>query len=285
MPIHIGFDLGIRNLAYCMVEHGETAWKILHWDNIDLLEQGQSSQTSRSCVACPSKATYCSGDKRWCTTCATGIRRKKKATEVPLLPVLPCGKDVKSLRALACSIGIENAKKMKKDTLLLTLSSRYLMPWTPAKAADASLTDIRRAMNTWLDSMLPTFASSSLIRLENQPVLKGPTMKSVQIILFTLLGSRLEREHAWTGTIEFVHAGKKVTVPRAGPATIPAGPTGSAADPVHVADGEAYRARKKAAETEVLERLTASGSSWLPFFQSRTKKNDLADACLMALRL
>jgi hypothetical protein len=115
--------------------------------------------------------------------------------------------------------------------------------------------------------MLPTFAQSSLIRLENQPVLKGPTMKSVQIILFTLLGSRLEREHAWTGSIAFVHAGKKVAVD----ADLP--------------EGEAYRTRKKAAETEVLERLTVSGSSWLPFFQSRTKKNDLADAFLMALRL
>ena len=267
MPIHIGFDLGIRNLAYCVVEHGETGWKILHWDNIDLLESGQSSQTSRLCVACPSKATYTSGDKRWCTTCATGIRRKKKATELPTVPVLPCATDVKSLRSLACSIGIDGAKKMKKDALLLTLSSRYLLPWTPAKAADASLTEIRRSMNTWLDSMLPTFALSSLIRLENQPVLKGPTMKSVQIILFTLLGSRLEREHAWTGSIEFVHAGRKVTVD----ADLP--------------EGEAYRARKKAAETEVMERLTVSGSSWLPFFQSRTKKNDLADAFLMALRL
>jgi hypothetical protein len=33
--------------------------------------------------------------------------------------------------------------------------------------------------------------------------MKGPTMKSIQIMLFTLLGHRLEREHGWCGEIVF----------------------------------------------------------------------------------
>lgn len=284
MPIHVGFDMGIRNLAYCVIEHAENSWKILNWDNIDLLENGQSSQLSKTCVACTGKALYIYSDgKKWCKGCATGTRRKKTATEKPSLPVLPCAQDVKSLRALAVDLDIPLGKKMKKDELLKTFSSRYLMPWTPPKSADASLTDIRKAMNSWLDTVLPTFSKSSLIRLENQPVLKGPTMKSVQIILFTLLGHRLEREHGWVGRIEFVHAGYKsrdiapAPVPSAVPSSAPAlTPT--------QAEGIAYRARKKGAESDVLEHLTKCQSSWLPFFQGRQKKSDLADAFLMALR-
>ena len=270
--------MGIRNLAYCMIEHlPDNTWKILHWDNIDLLANGQSSQSSKQCVGCETVARYCSSDlKKWCTACATG-KRKKQVQDKPSNPVLLCAQDAKSLRNLAISLDIEGAKKMKKDDLLAILSTRYLMPWTPPKAADASLTDIRRAMDTWLDTVLPTFKLASLIRLENQPVLKSPTMKSVQILLFSLLGHRLEREHGWTGAIEFVHAGYK---------SKDVAPVVSTESLTAVqAEGQAYRERKKTAETDVLGHLTRVGSSWLPFFEGRTKKSDLADAFLMALRL
>ena len=165
---------------------------------------------------------------------------------------------------------------MKKDELMKELSQRYLFPWSPPKASDASLTDLRRAMDSWLDTMLPTFRQASVIRLENQPVLKGPTMKSVQMILFTLLGHRLERDYGWTGTIELVHAGTKSKDVVA--------PVGTAELTATQAEGQAYRARKKTAEADVLGHLTRVGSPWLVFFQAQTKQSDLADACLMALR-
>jgi hypothetical protein len=47
----------------------------------------------------------------------------------------------------------------------------------------------------------------------------------------------------------------------------------------------AYRARKKTAENDVLDILTKAGvSDWRTFFEHRSKKSDLADAFLMALR-
>lgn len=278
MPIYLGFDMGIRNLAYCMVEHTDDTWNILHWDNIDLLENGQSSQISNQCVACSSKAQYIHDDKRWCKGCATNTKKKRTLLLKPSVPILPCQQDAKSLRNLAVSIEIEGAKKLKKDELLAKLSHLYLMPWKPQKSTDASLTDIRRAMDKWLQTMLHTFSKSSVIRLENQPVMKGPTMKSVQIILFTLLGHRLEKDYDWKGSLEFVHAGTKTK----NAPVIPVSDSLTSAQ----ADGAAYRARKKTAETDVLDILTklSSSSPWLAFFQSRKKKSDLADAFLMAMR-
>jgi hypothetical protein len=167
---------------------------------------------------------------------------------------------------------------------------RYLMPWKPAKAMDSSLQDIRRAMDAWLNSVLPTFRSATLIRLENQPVMKGPTMKSVQMILFTLLSHRLEREYGWTGAIEFVHAGVKTkeAEERAPAATVPATAAPAAAPLSSTAEeSAAYRARKKTAETEVADILKRGGDrvgDWLAFFNGRSKKSDLADAFLMAMR-
>lgn len=270
MSVHLGFDMGIRNLAFCLIRHEADTWSILAWDNVDLLSGGQSAQDARRC-ACQSPAAWCNGDELWCKGCATGIRRKKTATLIPTKPVLPCGLTVKELRDL------KGDKKAKKEDLLKWATEQYLMPWKAPKATHPSLQGLRKAMDSWLDRMLPTFAQATLIRLENQPVMKGPTMKSVQIMLFTLLGHRLEKEHGWEGRLEFVHAGTKTKDVKADTA-IEDPPEISGVD-----EGKAYRARKKTAETET-EQALKGHESWLRFFQSRSKKSDLADAFLMALR-
>jgi hypothetical protein len=149
------------------------------------------------------------------------------------------------------------------------------MPWKPVKAKDTSLDTIFHAMTLWLNSVLPTFKAATLIRLENQPVMKGPTMKSIQIMLYTLLNYRLRHEYDWSGRIEFVHAGTK-SKKAAGAVAV---------DVSGVSESEAYRNRKKTAETDVIELLTKAGhTAWLAFFNGRTKKSDLADAFLMAHR-
>jgi hypothetical protein len=274
--IHLGFDMGIRNLAYCLMQHEADKWTVLAWDNIDLLEGGTSAQTAKKCCACSGVAKWIGPDeKKWCAACATQKRVKKTASEKPALPTIGCGLTVGALRGAATAAGVADAKKMKKDALLAWAAGRFLMPWKPAKAMDASLSDIRKAMDTWLDGVLPLFARATLIRLENQPVMKGPTMKSVQMILFTLLGHRLEKEHGWSGKIEFVHAGVK-TRGAHGAKTEEEGD-----------ESKAYRARKNAAEDAVNAELVKAGSAanaWKTFFEGRSKKSDLADAFLMALR-
>ena len=295
--VHLGFDMGIRNLAYCLMEHPADSsadavanWRIIAWDNVDLLSGGASAQTARRCIACAGPAVWVheATKELWCKGCGTGIRRKKTATRIPTLPALPCPVSAKELKKLGVAGGWATAKS-KKDELVAAATERYLMPWVAPKATHPSLAHIRRCMDAWLTTVLPTFAQATLIRLENQPVMKGPTMKSIQIMLFTLLGHRLEREHAWGGEIVFVHAGTKTRdtsvestdiiedVPE-----VKEGGEETVGD-----EGRAYRARKKTAETETVAALEARGSDmaeWLTMFKSRSKKSDLADAFLMALR-
>lgn len=277
VKIHLGFDMGIRNLAYCLVHHNGEKWSIRAWENVDLLE-GVSAQDAKTCIACSGPAKWRGPDgKKWCQACATRKRVKKTAKEKPAFHTLPCSQSVLAMRSLAASAGVVDTKKMKKDALVTWVGERYLVPWKAVKTMEVGLLEIRRAMNRWLDGVLPQFASATLIRLENQPVMKGPTMKSVQMILFTLLGHRLEREYGWTGSIEFVHAGTKTR-------SIKETPAGGAS--VTIDEGKAYRERKKTAESETEEKLrdSAENGTWLAWFQSRKKKSDLADAFLMALR-
>lgn len=284
--IHLGFDMGIRNLAYCLIRHeADKSWNVVLWDNIDLLEGGVSSQSAKKCIGCGGSASWISNNdnKKWCKACATRVRVKKSAKEKPELPTIPCALTAAALRAMACEASLDGAKKMKKEALIKWASSRYLMPWKPLKAMDSSLGDILVAMDKWLDSVLPTFASATLIRLENQPVMKGPTMKSVQMILYTLLSHRLSREHRWNGRIEFVHAGTKTRSAISAKVIDLSGATNE----ITTADGKAYRARKASAETETVKQLTSRGPAcvkWLTYFDDKSKKSDLADAFLMALR-
>ncbi len=293
--------MGIRNLAYCLIEHlPDNAWNVLAWDNVDLLSGGASAQTARRCVGCGGPAVFQGEDALWCKGCATGVRRKKTATRVPTLPALPCPVAAKDLKKLGVAGGWATAKS-KKEELVAAATARYLMPWKAPKATSPSLAHIRRCMDTWLTSMLPTFSRADLIRLENQPVMKGPTMKSIQIMLFTLLGHRLEKEFGWRGEIVFVHAGVKTRGSEASEASEAAemiedppevlrmdgGDVGSSEADKIAEDGKAYRARKKTAETETVAALEARGAAvreWLTMFQGRSKKSDLADAFLMALR-
>ena len=274
--VYAGFDMGIRNLAYCVIERSvESSWKILAWDNVDLLEGGESAQTAKSCHGCKGTAKWINlnDGTKWCKACATGVRVKKTATAKPSLPVFPTllsMNKMADLQTVATSRGIE-VKKMKKVELVTWVQKHYLTPWKAVKSTTVSLDIIRRSMNTWLSSVLPTMAKCSVIRLENQPAMKAPTMKSVQIMLYTLLGHRLETEHSWKGRIEFVHAGVKS---RSVDYTDISGAAG------------AYKARKDTAEADVAKLLRGgSGSEWATFFAGRSKKSDLADAFLMAFRV
>jgi hypothetical protein len=294
MSVHLGFDMGIRNLAFCLVRHEvDKTWNIVAWDNVDLLEGGVSSQHAKKCIGCGAAASWIShaDGKKWCKACATRTRVKKAAREKPELPTIGCALTVMALRATALEAGVADVKKMKKEELLAWASAHHLMPWKPVKAMDSSLGTIRVAMDKWLDSVLPTFTSATLIRLENQPVMKGPTMKSVQMILYTLLAHRLEREHGWKGRIEFVHAGVKsrgaLTV-KSVELSAPTAVTEATAAEVTAEDGKAYRLRKASAEADTIRLITERGGDhvvrWLPYFQSKSKKSDLADAFLMAHR-
>jgi hypothetical protein len=255
----LAFDLGIRNLAYCLVD---SSGAIIDWNNYDLLAGTDSQSASRCSCGGPPSWTDLSGGL-FCKKCV----KKNKLLVLPLETIT-----IKTLKELAEKEGGWGlARSSKKDDYIQAANSRYLMPYVkPKGATKTDLSIILDAINVFLDGRLELFAKCVEVRIENQPVFDNPTMKSVQIILFTLLTHRLKTEFNWTGSVVFVHASKK---------------TEEAEDRVDKAGGN-YKARKDTAELLVLEKLKdAQHSVWLEYFNSKKKKSDLADAFLMCLRL
>jgi len=259
------FDLGIKNLSYCVASFdasgGLTA--IHRWANLNLLADGADSQSQTRCP-CGGPASWSDvGVRLYCKKCA-----KKAAKPVLELAGKPKLADWRAWAAGAGGLEETVAKKMTKTAIEAHAATRRLLPYKAPKAKGVSLQQLLVGMEKCLDMELAHLAAANRIRLENQPSEFAPHMKSIQIMLFTLIDHRLRTEHDWTGDMEFVSASVK---------TRGAG----------VESGkENKRSRKLAGIARVTAALVAAGAAagtHLTWWQGQAKQDDLADALLMCL--
>lgn len=271
------FDLGIKNLSYCVatLDASGSLVSINRWANLNLLADGAESQSQTRCSEyvggvpswriCGGPASYQDRvfDKLLCKKCA---RKSAK----PVLDI--SGTKLADWRAWAQSgplgLAAAEAKKLTKVALEAKAAEVRLMPYKAPKAKGVSLQAILAAMEMCLTNELEHLAAASRIRIENQPSEFAPHMKSIQIMLFALLDHRLRTEKGWGGTMEFVNAGIKTR------------------DCKEAGVGkDAKRSRKLAAIAKVKDVLTRCGQAagHLAWWLSQAKQDDLADAFLMCL--
>jgi len=267
------FDLGIKNLSYCVAtfDVSGSLQEIKAWANLNLLADGAQSQSQTRCSnevagrTCGGPASFQDVplQKLLCKKCA-----KKSAK--PILDL--SGTKLADWRAWASDrltqLGLmaAEAKKAKKMVIEEKAGAIRLMPYKAPKVKGVSLQHILVGMETCLNTELPKLAVADVIRIENQPSEFAPHMKSIQIMLFTLIDHRLRNEHGWTGTIEFANAGVKTRGTNAG------------------VGKDAKRSRKLAGIAKVAEVLGLAGATEkLAWWKSQAKQDDLADAFLMCL--
>lgn len=269
MPIKtvLAFDIGIRNLAFCLqrknTDLSSNPVEILKWDNYDLLA-GQSAQVAKQsvehCCSCSAKATYESRGRVYCVRHCPLDRPAIRDLSGNLLKKLPAAKGLKEFLQAK---GVSNPPKSKGD-LLKKISELYSIPILKVKvkkAVETELTVLHDGIRRFVTANKDNFSLADEILLENQPVLKNPTMKSVQILLFATLRDILQPNPP---NLRLVHAKMKV-----------AGKKGD----------EGYKERKEGGEAKVMELLQAPHVSdplkWRLHLGQYTKKNDLTDAFLM----
>lgn len=273
MPVKtvLAFDIGIRNLAFCLqrknTDLSSNPVELIKWDNYDLLA-GQSASTAKQsvehCCSCSAKATYETRGRNYCVRHCPLDRPAFRDLSGNLMKKLPAAKE---LQQILLSKGVQKVPKSKGD-LLKKISELYSIPILKVKvkkAVDTELTVLHDGIRRFVTANKDSFSLADEILLENQPVLKNPTMKSVQILLFAtlrdiLIGSEGNRCPA----LRLVHAKMKV-----------AGAKGD----------EGYKERKDGGEAKVLSLLQAPHISdplrWRLHLGQYTKKNDLTDAFLM----
>lgn len=267
------FDLGIKNLSYCVATFDVSGHlvEIKRWANLNLLADGAEAQSQTRCGVLVA-GRVCGGPASWQDKPESKLLCKKcaKKSAKPVLDI--SGTKLADWRSWATgsplSLSVAEAKKLSKTALEERASVSRLMPYKAPKAKGVSLQTILAGMETCLTAELTYLSTAQRIRVENQPSEFAPHMKSIQIMLFTLLDHRLRTEKGWTGTIEFANAGVKTR--------------GCEAAGV---GKDAKRSRKLAGiakVTEVLSRCPAAAEK-LAWWRAQAKQDDLADAFLMCL--
>jgi len=264
----LAFDIGIRNLAWCLLSKGEgttPTWEIHGWQNYDLLA-GTSTQEAKDsakvmCATCKKKASYqAAGGSPTCATHCPADRPPLRDASGVLLKKLPPTKTLLEF----CS---PPPKKKTKQGILETLELKFSLPLVSKKVTRALSEDIATlhdSIRTFVKTNLELFRTATHILLENQPAFKNPTMKTVQILLLATLRDLL---HPVTPYVGFVHAGKKVQGMEKG--------------------DKGYKDRKKGSEDRVAEFFTKETirekTVWSERLKENQKKSDLCDALCMCL--
>jgi len=252
---YIGWDIGIKNLSYCILDD---TFAILDWGIINLMDEHQEKEC---CILntkgnkCNKKCFYIDTNdldsnilrKGYCKT-----HGKKIINKVEIGLCFYCSKKAKFV--LHNDIYVCNTHSKNKDIY-------KSMP--EMKATKVCLEVLGRNMIEKLDAN-PDFLDVSHVVIENQPVLKNPKMKSIQMILFSYFLIRNE-----TIKLHLVSAGSKLKFNIKNEET----------EKIEKLTNK-YLKRKKLA-VEYCKYFIKDNSSKLEYFNEFSKKDDLADAYLL----
>jgi hypothetical protein len=290
----LSFDVGIKNLAYCLVNVVDATAKkfdILDWGVINLMSSG-SSVENEVCMTCKKKATLqtVSGDRHYCA-----IHAKKDPHYKPIdnkfkefavmhsLDKIP----MKRLNEfiIAQSIIVPGTKKLLKGDLL-EIVKKFIADWRfvkcgsgekKKKANDFDLVGLGVALRDKLDA---TFSSEirekiDKIVIENQIGPLAIRMKSLQgMITQYFIMKDLE-------DISYISASNKLKMFE-GSELLYQQDSDDDEKPATTDNKKKYKERKDKS-VEIVAKLVENMPKWGNVFKTHAKKDDLADSLLQAL--
>ena len=253
------FDIGIKNLAYCIYDSDKK--KIIDWNNYSLLEDGNVNDVKDkykcSSTNCNKNGVYTFREKYYC--------KKHCSAEKPIFKDLS-GNILKNMPNVSVLKEMLKTKgKISKEELHAKVKETYALPIVKKKSIKKlfDMEGLHDSIRKFVIDHKESLEKASVIGLENQPVLKNPNMKTVQILIYGTLRDILSP----IPKMKLIHAGKKVQ-----DTSVDAGDAG-------------YSDRKKASVERAKEFLkkNTQEQKFHELFHNSTKTNDLADALSMCL--
>lgn len=246
----ISFDVGLRNLAYCVLEGtSRTDVKIVDWNIIDVLGE-QSGVGAVRCYKCSAAARYehaCDGT----FACSKHTPKKKAAVTKASLNK----KSPEELKGEIETWGLQTDAKKKSDLVALLYNHARQNTWKKcvASSTQGSVMDLSRAIMTSLDARQSSWAGADAVCIENQPERRMYAVQAMLQMYFTVRG--------------FACAGISATHKLSNIITVD--------DAVHT-----YKGRKKTGIVHAYALVPAANQE---HFKKHPKKDDLADSFLQGL--
>ena len=253
----LSWDVGVKNLAYCLANNDGT---ILKWDIIDLSNKkhftcngikksGSQCDSKSSCYDKTSKKFYC----------------KTHSKTLETKPIYICFDCNSKATKICCSSQEFYCKKClsKKDNI-----DSFEELIINKNVTKTSLVKLAQSLIDKLDK-IPELLNAKTIDIENQPCLKNPTMKSIQMILYSYFIIR-NKDKKQSISINLVSAKNKLKF---------------SIDTEKINEikqlKNKYQQNKKLA-IEYTREFLKENQDWLEYFETfKNKKDDLADSYLM----
>jgi hypothetical protein len=243
----LSFDVGIKNLAYCVLSGSPTRYSIQAWDVVNLT-------APHKCTACAQPAQYTHEEAAYCAKHLekAGGRMRPKGVAATALRKLTKPQLLKTMH----DYGMDEVDAKSRKTILHELfdsylSQRYAEPITAARASSMPLEVITYALNTALKGTTD-FDGVDVVVIERQ-------MKSKMTAVGAMLGYHFTDRGV---TVKFLSARHKLTV---------------GGTPY---EKRTYKQRKTDGIAMCKDRIPAT---WQAKLAKSNKKDDLSDAFLQGL--
>ena len=229
----LSFDVGIKNLAYCIIDINKDTHNILEWKIINCAEELMNTRL-KCCV----------------------LRRGKVCDKIAINKVIVNDEKILGfceLKTCQKELHIHPKKKIKKIKKFKIKNV----------GLDIIGTNIYEAIKK-----ISFLNEIDIILIENQPVLKNPTMKSVQMLLYG--GFICEKcNNNYKYTLKLFNASRKLQIY-----------TGPEIDISHIKNKYTQR---KFLSIKYTQYFIKDMENWLKIFEDNKKKDDLADSYLQGL--
>lgn len=267
----LSFDVGIKNLAYCLLKSDSDKNQIIDWDVADLC----GDKKTCSINTCDQKASFLKWDTYLCTRHAKQFVREHPSFSLPSCVI---NKSMVSelssvkLRKIAAQFDLANTKVPAEEqrTKLCEYIENHLMESVVVRSAkDIDLVEIGRALHHFFTQKAAEWKAKDcipqVVLIENQISPIANRMKTIQGMLsqFFISASIFSKHNI---EIKFVSSSNKLKD--------------------FTYESTTYEQRKKLGIEITKSRLCQDESNkqlWLEAFEKHTKKDDLADSYLQGL--
>ena len=257
--MYLGWDIGIKHLSYCMMDYidnnGIFEYKIIDWGIINLMthikEKNICTSLKKNKDCCNNTAVYYNinnDNEYYCNLHYKNIENKSYINKIT--DKVLCNKCKKNASIHDVDNNIYFCGKHGKNISLLSCDKIIQGP-----ATKMPLFTLGKILYRELDKK-PELLNANYICIENQPASKNPTMKSIQMILYSyfIMKSINKHEYGKIDTSNIMKTNNK------------------------------YLQRKKLAieTTTIYLNNEYIDSKWrLYFLDNKYKKDDLSDSYLM----
>lgn len=284
----LSFDVGIKNLAYCLLKLENGSITIDKWDVINLVDEqkitcGEKLKSGKICGKLPkffgklmdgSTRHYCGTHQTMYqpfeddleTTMVKSITTEDKCTYVYPKKNEPCSK--------TAQFEIDGQKycRIHKALTLGKLSNTFkLKKFKKTKSSSLSPLTITTRMYQQLDK-LDYVLNVDEVLIENQPTLKNPTMKTISSVLFSyfvMRGVVDKDDQNKINNVRFISPSNKLKVNEDNTLEVLS----------KTKKGDTYKLTKQLA-IQYTKMLLKNSQDWLDYLEKYKKKDDLCDAYL-----